>query len=137
MKMTPNDELEFAYKVRAVLDEGVDVVPEKVVSRLEAARKKAIALKKPEMAVYVAAPVPRFAGVLPAQFRDAPNWLIRVGFVIPLLLLVLGSVGIYYYEQERSIDDLADLDAAVLADELPINAYLDHGFNSYLNKHGE
>ncbi len=137
MKLTPNDELEFAYKVRAVLDEEVDALPENARNRLQAARQKAIALKKPETVAYVVAPAPRFAGIIPTQFRDAPNWLIRVGIVIPLLLLVLGSVGIYYYEQERSIDDLADLDAAVLADELPINAYLDHGFNSYLNKHGE
>jgi hypothetical protein len=27
---------------------------------------------------------------------------------------------------------LAELDAAVLADELPLTAYLDHGFNAYL-----
>jgi hypothetical protein len=27
---------------------------------------------------------------------------------------------------------MAELDAAVLSDELPLTAYLDHGFNAYL-----
>jgi hypothetical protein len=27
---------------------------------------------------------------------------------------------------------VAELDAAVLSDELPLSAYLDHGFNAYL-----
>ena len=29
---------------------------------------------------------------------------------------------------------LADIDAAMLSDDLPLNAYLDHGFNAYLSR---
>jgi hypothetical protein len=32
------------------------------------------------------------------------------------------------------VADLAELDAAVLSDELPLSAYLDHGFNAYLTQ---
>jgi hypothetical protein len=137
MKTTPNDELEFAYKVRRVLDEGIEDLPKQTMNRLAAARKLAIAHKKPESALYSMVPVPRLAGIFSTRFNDTHNWFVRIGIMIPLLVLVFGSVSLYYYEQQRSINDLADLDAAVLADELPIDAYLDHGFDTYLNKHGE
>lgn len=137
MKLTPNDELEFAYKVRRLLDERIEVMPEHTTNRLTAARRTAVAHKKPEAATYATVSVPRLAGIFSNELGDARHWLVRVGIVIPLVVLLLGSVGIFYYERDRSIDDLADLDTAVLADELPIDAYLDHGFNNYLSKHGE
>jgi hypothetical protein len=56
----------------------------------------------------------------------------RAGVAIPLLALVAGLAGVYQYEQERRIAEIAELDAAVLSDELPLTAYLDHGFNAYL-----
>ncbi|PRC91858.1 DUF3619 family protein [Solimicrobium silvestre] len=146
MKTTINNsqssnELEFAYQVRRALDERLAVMPESTANRLSAARKIAIARKKPESAAYAVAPARRFAGNFSHGFSNpfdgSLNWLLRVGIAIPLLILVLGSFGIYQYEQERRINELAELDAAVLTDELPINAFLDHGFDSYLNKHGE
>ncbi len=54
--------------------------------------------------------------------------------MLPLLVLVAGMVGIYQYEKQQRIEDIAELDAAVLSDELPLSAYLDHGFNAYLSQ---
>jgi hypothetical protein len=51
---------------------------------------------------------------------------------LPLLVLVAGMVGLYQYEEQQRIAEVAELDAAVLSDELPLSAYLDHGFNAYL-----
>jgi uncharacterized membrane protein (UPF0136 family) len=56
----------------------------------------------------------------------------NVGVALPLLLVMGGMVGVYQYEQQQSIAELAEMDAAVLSDELPLSAYLDHGFNAYL-----
>ena len=134
-------ELEFAYKVRRALDEQIISLPESTTSRLTAARKLAIARKKPESAVYATVPERRLAGVHSSgasnPFNDSISWLVRVGIIIPLIVLVIGAFGIYKYEADRRINELADLDAAVLSDELPLNAYLDHGFDTYLNKHGD
>jgi len=135
-------ELEFAYKVRRALDEQVSSLPASTTDRLAAARKLAIARKKPETALYATAPERRLAGVAGSArggnpFNDSLSWMVRVGIIIPLIVLVVGAFGIYKYEEARRIDELADLDAAVLSDELPLNAYLDHGFDTYLNKHGE
>ncbi len=137
------DELEFAYKVRRALDEQITTLPESTVSRLSAARKLAIARKKPESVAYATSPELRLAGGRGASsrsgnpFNDSISWLVRVGIAVPLIVLVIGAFGIYQYEAERRIDELAELDAVVLSDELPLNAYLDHGFDNYLNKHGE
>ena len=51
---------------------------------------------------------------------------------VELLALVIGMGGVYQHEQQERLADLADIDAAVLADELPLTAYLDTGFPAYL-----
>ena len=146
MKITMNDsqsssELEFAYLVRRALDERITVLPESTTNRLMQARKIAIARKKPEAGAFVLAPRHRLAGAFSGGFSNpldnSLSWLGRLGIAIPLLVLVLGSVGIYQFEKDRRINELAELDVAVLADELPLNAYLDHGFDTFLSKHGE
>ena len=42
--------------------------------------------------------------------------------------------GIAYWEDQQRTAELADIDAAMLSDDLPLNAYLDHGFNAYLSR---
>jgi len=64
------------------------------------------------------------------------GWISRFSVVLPLLMVVGGMVGVYQYEQQQSIAELAELDAAVLSDELPLSAYLDNGFNAYLETRG-
>ena len=54
-----------------------------------------------------------------------------------MIVLVIGLVGIYQFEQQQRINEIADIDAAVLSDELPLSAYLDHGFSTYLAKRAE
>jgi hypothetical protein len=56
----------------------------------------------------------------------------RIAVAVPLLAAVFGLAGLYQYEQRQRIAELAELDAAVLSDELPLTAYTDHGFNAYL-----
>lgn len=135
-------ELNFAYQVRRVLDEQVSTLPAHTAERLSAARKLAISRKKPDTALHAWAKQGRLAGTnstgsLGNPFNKPFGWLVRVGIMVPLVVLVVGSLGIYQFEKERRINELAELDAAVLSDELPLTAYLDHGFDVFLNKHGE
>ena len=135
-------ELEFAYKVRRALDEKVSTLPDSTIERLSAARKLAISRKKPETALHVLAKQGRLAGAggtgtMGNRFNNPFGWLVRVGIAVPLIVLIVGSFGIYQYENDRRINELAELDAAVLSDELPLTAYLDHGFDVFLNKRGE
>jgi hypothetical protein len=58
--------------------------------------------------------------------------LARLGVALPIVALVFGMGGVYQHEQQQRMAAIAEIDAAVLADELPLTAYLDHGFNAYV-----
>jgi hypothetical protein len=127
-------ELNFAYKVRHALNENLENLPASTTEKLASARKIAVHRKKKESRLLAFVPRSAFAGAM-GTIVDAPlSWLSRVGLAIPMIVLAVGLTGIYQFEQERRISDIADIDAAVLADELPLSAYLDHGFNAFLAK---
>jgi hypothetical protein len=128
-------ELNFAYKVRHALNENADKLPASTVERLSSARKIALSHKKPEP-VRIRALQAVTAGQ-GSFLSDSWSWLGRMGLALPLIVLAVGLTGIYQAEQQRRISDIAEIDALVLSDELPLSAYLDHGFNAYLAKRVE
>ena len=132
------DDLNFAYKVRHALNDRLEQLPASTTERLAAARRAAVARKKAAAPVRVALAQPILAGQGGASFSSRFSSLFsfpslgRMGVAIPLMALVAGLAGLHQHEQQRRIAEIAELDAAVLADELPLTAYLDHGFNAYL-----
>lgn len=126
------DDLNFAYKVRHALNEQLDHLPPSTTERLAKARAMAVARKKAHAPVAVAQRVA--AGQVGRFFSEHMAWLGRMSVAVPLLVLAAGLVGVYEFEEEQRIAELAELDAAMLSDELPLSAYLDHGFNAYLTK---
>jgi len=127
------DDINLAYKLRHALNENLDALPASTTERLAAARALALSRKKPD------AP----ASALSSRKDWRRSWfdvdalfsgagIGRLAVAVPLLALVVGLGGVYQYEQQQQIAELAELDAAVLADELPLTAYLDHGFNAYV-----
>lgn len=136
-------ETEFALKVRRALDENINTLPAASLDKLAAARRTALARKKPEK-VAVAAPVfaPALAGAgMPGSLGAAGSGhagkrgrFSRLALAWPLLALVIGLAGIAYWEDQQRTAELADIDAAMLSDNLPLDAYLDHGFNAYLTR---
>ena len=129
--MMNTDDTNLAYAVRRALNEQLDHLPEATTSRLAAARAAALARKKadaPQAARKAAGARGGFK--LGTLFSGAG--LGRIAVAVPLFALVAGLAGVYQHEQKQHIADLAELDAAVLSDELPLTAYLDEGFNAYL-----
>jgi hypothetical protein len=131
------EEINFAYRVRHALNEKLDDLPASTTDRLAAARQAAMARKKPHAEVRVTRTATVAATAGGGGRLSAPlGWISRFSVVLPLLMIVGGMVGVYQYEQQQSIAELAELDAAVLSDELPLSAYLDNGFNAYLETRG-
>ena len=128
-----SDDLNFAYKVRHALNEHAEQLPSPTVDRLAAARKAALARKKPHAPVKAAQR--QLVGNIGSLFSFSS--LGRLAVIVPLLALVVGLAGIYHVEEQQRIAELAELDAAVLSDELPLTAYLDTGFNAYLEKRAQ
>ncbi|MCC2676432.1 MAG: DNA-directed polymerase specialized sigma subunit [Ramlibacter sp.] len=126
-----SDDLDFAYKVRHALNEKLDQLPATTVDRLASSRKKALSRKKSGDALVVARRA--FAGMSGVLLSNRPLWA-GLGTAIPLVALVAGLAGIYQFDEQQRIAETAELDAAVLADELPLNAYVDKGFNAYLDE---
>ncbi len=48
--------------------------------------------------------------------------------------LILALVGIQYWQRAPSVEELAEIDAALLTSDLPINAYLDNSFDTWLKR---
>ncbi|HEY2021559.1 DUF3619 family protein [Paraburkholderia sp.] len=141
MSSVENRELQFARQLRRALDETTASLTPATVDRLAAARRAALARKKPET---VSAPVfvPAFAG-MPTGLAGRPDAgvaprrrspLRRFALAWPVAALVVSLIGIAYWEDHQRTAELADIDAAMLSDDLPLNAYLDHGFNAYLSR---
>lgn len=131
------EELDFAYKIRYALNENLDNLPSYTADRLATARKVALSRKKQEHPSALRAAERGYAGPFSRFFAEPLSWAGKMGLAIPLLALVLGLNSLYHAEQQRRIAETAELDAMVLSDELPLTAYLDHGFNAYLAKQTE
>ena len=125
------NENEFGYRIRQALNEGAERLDYKTAYRLEQARGKALAAHRAQTAP-AHRPILVPAGS-PSMDREAPaGWAQRLGLVAPLFALIVGFVGIYQWQQERRISELADMDFAVLLDDAPIGTYADKGFGTLL-----
>ena len=124
------DDINLAYKIRHALNENLDNLPASTTDRLAAARAQALARKKADAPARAKAQQQRPAFDVRALF--SMQWVARAAVVVPLLAMVAGLVGVYQVEHEQRVAELAELDAAVLSDDLPLTAYTDHGFNAYL-----
>ena len=56
----------------------------------------------------------------PPVHDERISWLARLGLAAPLLAVAIGFVGIYEHQESRRILQLADIDFAVLLDDVPL-----------------
>ena len=122
-----NREDELARRIARVLDEGAERLTARQCDRLSAARKLALSHYSADKAPAWA---PAWAGNV-SRYTDHPMFGVR--YLIPIGALVLGLLGVVYL-QNGGNGEIADIDAGLLTDELPINAYLDKGFDSWLKR---
>jgi hypothetical protein len=64
----------------------------------------------------------------------ATAWWMRLGTMLPAVALVAGLVGIQEWHEQTQIAAAAEIDAALLADDVPIDAYADAGFIEFLKE---
>jgi len=119
----------FGRAVAARLSTGEAALPHDVAERLRAARMQALARRKPAQA-HTPAVVAGRSGTAAVLGRG--DWLSRLATVLPLLALLVGLVAISAWQDEQRASEMADVDAALLTDDLPPAAYTDPGFAQYL-----
>jgi hypothetical protein len=121
----------FGLKVAARLSDATDKLPYDISERLRAARVQALGRKK--VASRTAAGVNQSGGAATLTFgSDHLSWWDRVAAAIPLLILILGLVAINVVQNDRRANELAEIDSALLTDDLPPTAYADPGFIQFL-----
>jgi hypothetical protein len=128
------NENEFGYRIRQALNEGLERLDYRTTYRLQQAREAALARQHGHQAERGWAPALQTAGGPPVEVASA-SWLHRLGLAAPLLALVIGFVGIHEYhesEESRRISELANMDFAVLLDDVPLETYADKGFGALL-----
>ncbi len=123
----------FGFKTASYLSEGTNALPHDISERLRAARVQAIAKRK------IARTEPVLAGsslsgasVLTLGSGGGMGWFARIGALIPLIALVLGVLAINSIQSDRRAAELAEVDAALLTDDLPPTAFTDPGFVQFL-----
>jgi hypothetical protein len=112
------------------LDQNLENLPPHLTQGLEKARILAISKKKPEKS-YAWNFSLNFAGMSSSSKSGKTghgSWLKSLGSIAPIIVLLVGLAGIAQWQQDARIDDIADIDAALLSDEVPPDAYADNGF---------
>jgi hypothetical protein len=121
---------QFGRAVAMRLSNGAQDMPYEARERLRAARVRALAVRKmPAMAPVV---VGRGASATLALGGNERSLFNRIASVLPLIVLAAGLVLIHTIQTDRRASELAEVDAALLTDDLPPAAYADPGFVQYL-----
>ena len=116
-------EHEQARKLARYLDDGLDRLEPRVRERLAAARRNALS--------HYREPATVFALALPGQVA---HWLGDHRLLLAAAALMLAVAGALYWQSTRPANGIADIDFYLLTDDLPINAYLDKGFDAWLKR---
>jgi len=119
----------FGRAVAARLSQGQAAVHADIGERLRVARQQAVASRKIE-----ATPLIVSSRSGQATLAGASLWWARGASVLPLLALVVGLVTISQWQADDRADAIAEVDAALLTDELPTDAYTDPGFRQFLQR---
>lgn len=122
----------FGRQVVARLAAGTAELPYSVTERLRAARVQAVARRK---TAYLLGASSVFAsgGSATLTFgQEGVSLWNRIASALPLIALVAGLILIHTVQNDRRASEVAEVDAALLTDDLPPAAYADPGFVQFL-----
>ncbi len=124
---------QFAAGVAVGLKSQAAALPHDITERLRVGREQAVAqarqraLERAPAATVLA----RTSGGAAVLGAPSPWWL-KLASGFPLAVLLVGLVAIAQWDNHEQVVAAAEVDAQLLADELPPHAYTDPGFGEYL-----
>lgn len=129
------DALEARFGLRVTAHLSAQALPSDINERLRFAREQALTRRKRQMAAapVVAGASPHGAAVLgsPATGGPTSRWW-PVAWILPAAVLAVGLFLIQEWHSDRQLRLTAEIDSALLADDLPPAAYADPGFAEFL-----
>ena len=121
------NERDFAKKVTMNLNWGLTQIDGDKLSKLRAAREKA-------MENFIA-PAPVASLVTPSgQTMNFSNWARKPLFWLPIIAIAAAAVTYNAMDDDVADDIGGEFDAKLLTGELPINAFLDKDFGSWVKE---
>jgi hypothetical protein len=120
------NEQEFARQIKQQLDQALYLEPA-TLNRLKVAREQALARQRMTEPAFALAWADAVVGRLSGNPASA-------SIVLGGAVLVLALVGIHYWQQMPTVEEIVEIDAAILTGDLPINAYLDKSFDTWLKR---
>ena len=122
-----NEEFSFQNKIKKLLNENLNLESDQG-ERLRAARERALASQRtaqPAMAMVV-------SDRITAALGGGPGFTSQVAFTA--LFLIFGMAGIAIWNSNQQASEIEEIDVALLTSDLPIDAYLDKGFDAWLKR---
>ena len=120
------NEMQFGNRIRHLLN-SAPALPANQAARLAAARAQALERQRPELS-----PAFALADRVLVALGGWPGVSLRV--MAPAIALIVSVAAIYTWQQNQRVAEVEEIDAMLLTDELPIDAYLDRGFQNWLKK---
>ncbi len=118
----------FARQLCRVLDHGTLSIDRSVAERLRAARERALQRQ------LVAVAAPAIVGADGTALLTGKDEKHPLRMALAILALLLGVSFTYYWNGFTQASEDEVIDSALLADDLPPNAYLDKGFQAWLQE---
>jgi len=132
-------EARAGLRLAAHLNAGTAALPHDVGERLRFARERALErarlARQPQAQT---APMVVLTGRSTLALGGSPTWQWRLASLLPAVALVAGLVTIQMQTDDDMVFAAAEVDSALLTDDLPPSAYADDGFAEFLRSpHGD
>jgi hypothetical protein len=121
---------QFGRRIAARLNAGAEELPHDITERLRAGRVQALAHRQTVLKATTA--VSASGGQIALGGDERVGFWQRLASALPLIVLAAGLVTIHVVQNERRASEVAEVDAAILTDDLPPAAYADPGFVQFL-----
>ena len=128
----------IAHRITARLNEGEALLPYEITERLRAARERAVAQRRREVSVLRTQTAASSASLRGGTLAmgdpgsEGGSWWRALISAVPIMALVAGLVMVNTQSDQIGIKEVAEVDTALLTDDLPPAAYADPGFIQYL-----
>ena len=132
----------FGLGIVAYLSDASAVLPHDISERLRVARSQAVSKRKlvPALRSASAAVANGTSAVMTiggGKGDENFSWWERIATALPLIALLIGLASINMVQNERRASEVAEVDSALLLDDLPPSAYTDPGFAQFLKANRE
>ena len=122
-------EHELARRIVQGLDHGLNDIDPRTLAKLRAARGAAVERMQLHPASVLAWASAAGSQSLLSHFRH-----FNPRYLLPIVGMVLTVSGMVYWQEQQRIEDPVEIDAKLLSSDLPIDALLDKGLDTWLQR---